>query len=211
MLISSLTNIGAPNGSGDYYSEPGHILASYEVEIAQEGDYVLWGRVIAPSGYDDSFWIQIDDGPDNLWEVAGGSNWHWDEVSNRGGADPEIFNLTAGTHIIKVKVREDGTEIDKLFLTNDVDFVPSEEGEPAENCATECIVNEDCGTDNYINENYCYDDDVYRDYRTYTCNNPGMQDAYCSHEDTANIQEDCPFGCENGACLPSKKRGKKRA
>ncbi len=125
--------IYAPNGSGDD-SSPGTILASYEVEIAQEGDYVLLGRVIAPGGSDDSFWIQIDDGQDNLWDVQIGDSWHWDEVNNRGGANPVVFNLTAGTHILKVKVREDGTEIDKLLLTNVVSFRPSGEGDPAVNC-----------------------------------------------------------------------------
>ena len=70
-------------------------------------------------------------------------------------------------------------------------------GEPVE-----CTGNEDCGTDGYINGDYCYEGDVYRDYRTYTCNNPGTQDAYCSHEDTGMKQEDCDYGCENGECLP---------
>ena len=70
-------------------------------------------------------------------------------------------------------------------------------GEPVE-----CTSNADCGTDGYINGDYCYEGDVYRDYRTYTCNNPGTQDAYCSHEDTGVKQEDCDYGCEDGVCLP---------
>ena len=94
-------------------------MAIYTVTISQAGSYILRGRVRAPNAQDDSFFVQIDSGLDNLWEVATGDYWHWDEVNNRDGrTDPVTFVLTEGMHTIKVKLREDGTQLDKLVLTN---------------------------------------------------------------------------------------------
>ena len=124
--------LSIPNGEGNYDS-PGSIAAVYEIEIAQAGDYVLWGRVIAPTGEDDSFYIQMDDGEDNVWDVLQGSSWGWDQTNNRDVADPVVFFLTAGHHTLRIKPMEDGTQIDKLLLTNDAEYIPTGFGEPAEN------------------------------------------------------------------------------
>jgi hypothetical protein len=65
--------------------------------------------------------------------VETGKKWHWDVINNRDMADPVKFFLTEGTHTIKVRLREDGTKLDKLLLTNNLNFVPSGEGDIAEN------------------------------------------------------------------------------
>jgi len=44
-----------------------------------------------------------------------------------------IFTLARGAHTIKIKLREDGTRLDKLLLTNDIlTFTPEGKGENAE-------------------------------------------------------------------------------
>jgi hypothetical protein len=115
--------IHAPNGTENQYT-PSPIMAIYKVTISQAGAYILRGRVIASNDKDDSFFVQIDNGLDNLWEVEIGDYWHWDEINDRDGADPVKFILTEGMHTIKVKLREDGTKLDKLLLTNVIEFVP---------------------------------------------------------------------------------------
>ena len=47
--------------------------------------------------------------------------------------DPVRFILAAGVHTIRIKLREDGTKIDKLFLTYNADYVPSGKGGITEN------------------------------------------------------------------------------
>jgi arylsulfatase A-like enzyme len=116
--------IFSPEGSGDHY-KPGLIMVTYTVKIAQADDYVLWGRVIAASEEDDTFFVQIDDGFYNTWNIEIGNSWHWDVVNNRGRIDPVIFSLKKGTHTVKIVLREDGVKLDKMLLTNDLDFVPS--------------------------------------------------------------------------------------
>jgi PKD repeat protein len=117
----------APNGSGS------NATATYTVTISTAGQYILWGRVLAINGEDDSFFVNIDGGTDNLWDVQRGSSWVWDQVYNRGGANPTVFTLSAGVHTIRVKQREDGTKVDKLLLTNNRSYTPSGVGSPAEN------------------------------------------------------------------------------
>jgi hypothetical protein len=122
----------APNGSGSKYSLEGTIMATYNITVPKAGEYVLWGRVWAPSPKDDSFFIQIDDGIENLWEIGINNQWSWDKVNDRGILDPVSFKLTEGAHTIMVKLREDGTQIDKLLLTNQTAFVPVGKGPVAE-------------------------------------------------------------------------------
>ena len=52
-------------------------------------------------------------------------------VKNRTSGNPVTFPLTAGEHIIKIKLREAGTKLDRLLLTNDVELVPRDKGNPA--------------------------------------------------------------------------------
>jgi arylsulfatase A-like enzyme len=124
--------IFSPNGTGNEYTPGGTIMATYTLNIPQTGVYTLWGRVQAGNGNDDSFFVQIDDNVDTMWEVERGDHWHWDTVNDRDIRDPVRFSLTSGVHTIKIKLREDGTKLDTLLLTNDVDFVPRGKGVFAE-------------------------------------------------------------------------------
>jgi arylsulfatase A-like enzyme len=115
--------IYSQNGKGNEYV-PSSIMATYTVNISQAGDYVLLGRVKVIDKRDNSFFVQIDNGSDDLWEIETGNYWHWDAVNNRDDADPVQFSLTKGVHTINIKLREDGTKLDKMLLTNNVTFVP---------------------------------------------------------------------------------------
>lgn len=117
--------ICSPNGTGNEYTPGGTVMATYTVNISRAGVYILWGRVQARHGGDNSFFIQVDDNEDNLWEVEIGDPWHWDTVNDRDIRDPVRFILNPGVHTIRIKLREDGTKLDKLLLTNNADFVPN--------------------------------------------------------------------------------------
>jgi arylsulfatase A-like enzyme len=119
--------ISAPNGSGSEFTPGGNVMAAFTAAISRPGIYFLWGRVRARNGEDDSFFVQVGDNADNLWEVERGKQWHWDRVNDRNMADPARFALKEGVHTIRIKLREDGTELDKLLLTNDPGFIPVDE------------------------------------------------------------------------------------
>jgi len=120
--------IEAPNGAGNAYNPENTVMATYTVTITRAGAYVLWGRVQARDRRDNSFFVQTDESQDNMWEVEPGVTWHWDQVNDRFGPDPVMFTLAPGVHTIRIKLREDGTKLDKILLTNDTHSVPRGEG-----------------------------------------------------------------------------------
>ena len=63
-----------------------------------------------------------------------------------------------------------------------------------------CNTNADCGTDAYTGNYYCQSDDVYRNYLTNTCVNPGTTSSYCTTGTSSNIIDDCASNeyCVNG-------------
>ena len=122
--------VQVPEGSGsDFVPVPGNEV-TYQVVLDQAASYLLWGRTRAISGQSNSFFVQIDNGPTYVWDLVLGPDWIWDEVNDRGGADPVFFSLAAGPHTIRIKLREDGSQIDKLLLTRDLAFVPSGAASP---------------------------------------------------------------------------------
>ena len=114
---SSGKYIWAPNGSGGY--------SQYTFKVTSAGNYIVWGRVLAPDGDSDSFFVSMDGKADSLWDVAPSSSWTWDKVNHRGGADPVVYNLNSGTHTLLIKQRENGTKLDGIVITKDMNTTPS--------------------------------------------------------------------------------------
>ena len=118
--------IEAPNGSGSISDDPNQVNSSAEYSFIAPvtGNYVIWGRVKAMNGNDDSFFISVDGGDYALWDLQISQDWVWDKVNDRGGADPVIFYLEAGQHTLMLKQREDGSKIDQILITGDLEFIP---------------------------------------------------------------------------------------
>jgi hypothetical protein len=54
-----------------------------------------------------------------------------------------------------------------------------------------CSSNSDCGTNGYVSNPECNTDDLYQNYRIYTCHNSGTSSSYCSHSDTYQKKSEC--------------------
>jgi hypothetical protein len=113
--------IWVPQGNGDQMDSSGtQGTATYTVDVPASGVYTLWARVSSPTAGDDSFWILMDASSPRHWDFASNANWHWEMGSS--------YTLSAGTHTIVLKWREDGTKLDKLLLTTDTALTPSGTG-----------------------------------------------------------------------------------
>jgi hypothetical protein len=66
-----------------------------------------------------------------------------------------------------------------------------------------CTTAGDCGTDNYSGSPFCQSGNVYQDYLSYTCNNPGTISSSCSNSTAPQLKTTCPSGqvCDNGSCV----------
>jgi hypothetical protein len=117
----------APNGVGTFLTASESAgLVEYPFSLSEEGDYVIWGRVRASSGKDNSFYVAIDDTAFTRWNTILGDQWTWDQVNAHQGDDPVTYHLEPGTHRLYIMQREDGTCIDKLIVTKKLDFLPDQ-------------------------------------------------------------------------------------
>ena len=142
--------IGSPNG----VANDGGDWVKYEFSVEADA-WHFWGRIIAPSVGDNSVYWAFD-APDgdvastnndtmNIWDFfeAGElrenytTEWVWFRLNSRDGPfegfelvqhneDPVPVDLGAGEHTLHIAHREDGTYIDKIFATTDVEFDPNE-------------------------------------------------------------------------------------
>ncbi|PPK88534.1 putative secreted protein (Por secretion system target) [Neolewinella xylanilytica] len=126
-IVGSKWSVGAAgaasNGSyvvvksGNSYNSPPTDVASnrirFSVNTSAAGSYRLFARVLAASGLDDSFYLRVNGGSWYSWSrgLSGDDGFVWREYP-RG-----TVNLREGTNTIDIAYREDGTQLDKLFLT----------------------------------------------------------------------------------------------
>jgi hypothetical protein len=115
-----------PGGGNGMDPLPNRGYAEYSFEVFEAGDFVVWGRVKSEGFEDNSLWIAMDNGEHVLWDIqpGGEDTWAWNLVSNRGISGPLVYHLDAGTHILVIKNREQGTKLDKILITNDIDYEP---------------------------------------------------------------------------------------
>ncbi len=138
---------------GEYITTPGgieridsassdtadHVIFTFHVSEA--APFKVWGRVITPTANDDSYWVKMDD--DTTWalwnSIPGGNSWHWDDVHDQANeSEVMVYELDTGYHSLSICIREDGTLLDKVCITN-TGVVPTGAGDTASNCPEEII------------------------------------------------------------------------
>jgi hypothetical protein len=97
--------------------------ADYTVRLTA-GIYFIWGRIYAPSNTEDSFFYQLDNGPEYQWGLGDPFNtWRWARFED---SDNNVFEqYISGTHTFSIIKRENNSRIDKFIFTTDPLFVPS--------------------------------------------------------------------------------------
>ncbi len=120
--------IAATSGNKSTGNPPTDGIATYTFTVPG-GTYQVLGRVIAPAGASDSFWVRIQDAgievethPSGwlLWSIAQkGSTWHWTSVNSwvaGPGRQTVLFTMPAGTYTLELAYRESGTLLDAFAI-----------------------------------------------------------------------------------------------
>ncbi|MDZ7336677.1 MAG: GDSL-type esterase/lipase family protein [candidate division KSB1 bacterium] len=107
------------------YPDDSNAKVVFTFTVAEEADFVVWGRVQSGDHLHDSFKVIMDEQPEIVWHISGKYTWTWDQVYVLNGEDPKIFHLTAGTHTLGIKNREWGSKLDKIIITNNLSFNPA--------------------------------------------------------------------------------------
>jgi hypothetical protein len=117
-----------PSGSGSHTSVPdeGKVLW-YDLRVTNGGTFTLWSLISAPGANPGSFWVSVDGGPDSQLTATPGAGWGWVKL---GGT----LAISSGAHTLKVKVRDEGSLIDKLLLTKSTSVTPTGLGGTAITC-----------------------------------------------------------------------------
>ncbi|MCW1914789.1 fibronectin type III domain-containing protein [Luteolibacter sp. GHJ8] len=109
----------------------GSTTLSFNVDTA--ANYHVWCRVKAPAASSDSFNVSLNNGTEQVFHVYGvaepteprSSGWIWKRIHVAGG-DPRDYPLTAGAHTLKFRVREQGACLDRIVVSSNPDFVPTD-------------------------------------------------------------------------------------
>jgi hypothetical protein len=123
----------------NFSGKPGKMaIVHYKVKINNPGRYYVWVRCYSSGAEDNGLHV----GFDNSWPEHGqrmqwcdGKNkWTWASKQRTEkehcGVPKEIYLDIdkAGIHEIQFSMREDGFEMDKFILTNNIDFIPEGDG-----------------------------------------------------------------------------------
>jgi hypothetical protein len=111
--------------------------ATYTFTVPKSDTYKIWGRVLAPSANDDSFWAKLDNGSWARWNGMGnGTSWVWDDIhDDQVSSNGLQYSLSQGVHTLSICLRENGTALDKLCITNS-GTTPAGLGDDASNFPT---------------------------------------------------------------------------
>jgi len=114
----------------DYYAR-----AIYTFNIANSGQYVIWGRVKAGTENNNAFHISMDkeytdagtdDGVSTIWSLPVTNTWTWDKISMETGSSPKdlVYDFSSGNHKLFIKYKEPNAKLDRVLVTNDLGFIP---------------------------------------------------------------------------------------
>ncbi len=97
--------------------------ARFGLDLDHRGDYRIWARVRWEDGCGNSFFVTVDE--DNKMYILGEDGtykeWHWVKL---GVTVP----LETGSHEIVFGNAEDGVHLDKVLVTNDLNYCPTGTG-----------------------------------------------------------------------------------
>jgi len=117
------------NSKTSIYGEGGKAaVLSYMVFFEKAGTYFVWVRALAVDGDDNTLHVGID----NTWPESGkkltfnGKAWKWSNTQRDTKAAISIEVAKPGIHEIMLSMREDGCEIDRIFICSDKSFVPAD-------------------------------------------------------------------------------------
>jgi YD repeat-containing protein len=102
----------------------------FAVNFTMPGTYTVWARGYAGNASADSLNVSLNAQTVNVTGFAPEA-WTWAKTQSSTGASATVAVHSSGVYTLTVWMREDGLRIDRLLLTTDTTYIPSDFG-PAE-------------------------------------------------------------------------------
>ena len=108
--------------------------ASFDFYLPAPVACIIWARVLATSSSRDNIFVCVDGGEEDIFNMAQGvwsTAWRWKAVNGRAGGletalNPRLFTPATGNHRVTFRCKEAHAGVDQLLITNDPEFVPSD-------------------------------------------------------------------------------------
>jgi hypothetical protein len=125
---------------------PGYLSggSAFPFHVPVDGEFAVWMRVLAVDNNTDSFFVHVDDGPEDIYDAVHNQwspSWQWDVLNGRAGSyplteNPRTFTLSAGPHTLYLRGRETNCALSRIVITNDRDYVPASDAVTECSCST---------------------------------------------------------------------------
>ena len=108
--------------------------ASFDFYLPAPVTCIIWARVLATSSSRDHIFVSVDGGEEDIFNMSQGvwtTAWRWRAVNGRAGGldtelNPRLFTLAGGQHRATLRCKEAYAGVDQLLITNDPEFIPSD-------------------------------------------------------------------------------------
>jgi len=90
---------------------------------------------------------------------------------------------------------------DQNHETEDICVNPGMEDSFCTNENILCFVDEDCGVDGFVEEPFCTANNVTQNFQSFTCNNTGTDESFCTAIVAEEVIEMCTGICSAGECI----------
>ncbi len=171
------------------------------------------------TSFGDGTYIVGTDIEAGTYHTSGGQFCSYERLSGFGGTDADIIAIENpnGSAIVTIAPTDKGflsancgtwtlmqTSASKTTKTASVQQPSITQPTPTsvQTQSIKCSTNSQCGTNYSTGSPACQGNAVYQNYVTYTCNNPGTPQSYCSNDTTPQLQQTCNTSqtCGNGTC-----------
>lgn len=111
--------IGTPSGAAAGSLNNPNGVASYGFYVPDSGNWTVWLRMYGASTSSDG-WLEAVDGAvfEYAWPPSPGT-WQWSEAGS--------YSLGVGLHTLRLGGLDAGARIDRIVVTDDPNFIPSEQ------------------------------------------------------------------------------------
>jgi len=129
------TGVEAMEATGGGNANAGYLASNprmeYEVEFVKTGTHYVWIRAWGASGNDDSCHAGLNAEENTTSDRMSGWNASYTWSNDTMDPEPATFEVpSAGVHRLTVWQRENGLIIDKIVLTTNPDYTPTDDGPP---------------------------------------------------------------------------------
>jgi beta-lactamase regulating signal transducer with metallopeptidase domain len=98
----------------------------YKFRVTELGTYAIWARTKTDHSNEDSFWVRMDGEEWIKWnDIRKSDTWKWDTVRDWDKNErPVLYRLDRGEHTLELAYREENISLDKLLITNKINYRP---------------------------------------------------------------------------------------